>query len=220
MISFSVEAPDFERVRRMLAHMPGAAEKAASRAINKAANSAKAEVIRQTTDRYMIGAPELRKSIKIIGATSKRLQAKLISTSPLYPITKFKFKDSGGGVTTEVIASATKPWKSAFMAKVTGPYAGSHLGIFVRTGVFKPARKASNGAGGGRYYGRKSSRDGRRSKKGGPVMREQIKEKFSVSSAEMIGYPAIIDAILLLAAGKLGDELDRQIALFLEGKVI
>jgi hypothetical protein len=202
----------------MLAYMPGAAEKAASRAINKAVNSAKAEVMRQTSDRYMIGAPELRKSIKIIGATSKRLQAKLISTSHLYPITKFKFKDNGGKVTTEIVASETKPWKSAFIATVTGPYAGSHLGVFVRTGVFKPAAKASNGAGGGSYYGRKSSRNGRRSKKGGPVLREQIREKFSVSSAEMIGYPKIIDAVLLLAEARLKDELDRQIELFLNGK--
>jgi hypothetical protein len=213
MISFTVQAPDFERVRERLGHIPGAAEKAMSRALNRAINSAKTEAIRRVEERYEIGSSDLRKSLKVIGATSQRLRAKLVATSAFYPISKFNVRESGGKVITEVIRSRSKPWVTAFLATVTGMYGGKHLGVFVRNGKFKNPKE-------GRYAGCVSSRNGRRSAKGERIKREEIEEKFSVSSEEMVGHHEIVQAVMHLAEGKVRDELDRQIELFLSGKAV
>jgi hypothetical protein len=46
-----------------------------------------------------------------------------------------------------------------------------------------------------------------------------IEERFSVSSSEMVGHNDIVQAVMALAEGKVRGELDRQIELFLKGKV-
>jgi hypothetical protein len=208
MLSFGVQTPDFDRVQSLLAHIPGAAEKAMSRAINRAINSAKAEAIRDVKERYTVSDTEIRKGIKVIPATAKHLAARLIATSALHRVAKFKISKAGGTVQSEIVSGTRKTWPASFIAKLQS----GHVGLFARAKEYAIPSK-------GRYAGLKSSRDGRVSLKGTPIKRQKIIEAVTLPTSTMMGYHEVIEKTLELAEEKLQTELERQIGLFLRGEV-
>lgn len=211
MLRFGVRSPDIDRTRRMLMHIPGAAEKAISRAVNKAIATAQTEAIRRAKQRYAIGDADLRKGIKIVRATANRPTATLIATSALHRV--YKFKISKGAIAkSEIVRGNVKAWPHAFIAKMKS----GHVGLFKRL------RDRFSAPESGRYAKTKE-REATRGVSRGPVgarlKREKVEEVASVSTAEMIGHYEIIEEILEIAEGKLEDELNRQVELFLTGKV-
>jgi hypothetical protein len=208
MINFGVQAPDFGRVQTLLSHIPGAAEKAMSRAINKAINSAKAEAIRDIKGRYTISDTEIRRGIKVIPATANHLAARLIATSALHRVAKFKISKAGGLVQSEIVGGNRKSWPASFIAKLQS----GHVGLFARAKEYTIPSK-------GRYAGLKSSRNGPISPKGTPIKRQKIIDAVTLPTSTMMGYHEVIEKTLDLAEKKLQTELDRQIGLFLRGEV-
>lgn len=215
MINFGVQAPDFERVERLLSHIPGAAEKAMSRAINKAINSAKAEAIRGVKERYTISDTELRKGIKVIPATAKRLAARLVATSALHRVAKFKISKAGSLVQSEIVSGRGKTWPASFIARIKNQGGKDHVGLFAREREYTEPKK-------GRYArvkSREASRGISRSDVGSPLKRQNIVEAITLPTSTMMGYHEVIEKTLELAEQKLTSELDRQIGLFLRGEV-
>ena len=211
MISFGVQAPDIDRVQMLLGHIPGAAEKAMSRAINKAVNSAKTEAIREIKDRYTISDTEIRKSIKVVPATAKRLSAKLIATSALHRIAKFKTSKSSGGAISEIVSGKRKTWPSGFFARLKS----GHVGLFTRAKEFTKIES-------GRYAKnkeREATRGESRGAVGTSLKRQRILEATTLPTSTMMGYHEVIEKTLDIAEKNLNSELDRQIDLFLSGKV-
>jgi hypothetical protein len=208
MINFGVRAPDFERVQALLSHIPGAAEKAMSRAINKAINSAKTEAIRDIKGRYAIGDAEIRRGIKVIPSTANHLAARLIAVSAAHRVAKFEISKAGDTVQSEIVSGNKKPWPAGFITRLTE----GHIGLFARDKEYTVQSM-------GRYANRISSRNGRRSPKGTPVKRQSIFEAMTLRTPAMMGYHEVIEKTLNLAEEKLQTELDRQIGLFLQGDV-
>ncbi len=212
MLTFGVKAPDIARTKQLLAHIPGAAEKAISRAINRAIATANTEAIRGAKDRYTLSDSDLRKGIKIVKASPQRLKATLIATSGLHRVAKFK---TGKGPFSEIIKGNTKPWPHAFLAKLKGPQGGTHLGLFAREKEFKAPTQ-------GRYAKTKerlATRGVDRSPVGSSIKRQPIVEAVTVSTSEMLGYHEVIERTMELAGERLDAELARQVDLFLSGKV-
>lgn len=211
MLTFSARAPDVERVRALLAHIPGAAEKAISRALNAAVAKAKSEATTLVQGRYTVEPNEFKKSIKLLKASPKTLRAAFLVRGAAMRLSKFKHSQQGGLVTTEIVRGRAKQWPGSFIARV-----GGHTGIFSRKRDYSaPAH--------GRYAGRRKMREGtrgtQRGEVGGPRLRQKLAEAVTVSSARMAGYLEIVDLTLDLAGQKLEAELSRQTELFLSGKV-
>lgn len=103
MLRFEIKPPDFTAVQRQLAHIPGAAGKAMSRAINKAITTAKTEAIRGAKERYTIQSDALKTGIRVVLSSPRRLSATLLATSSFQRIAKFKVKLTGRLVTSEII---------------------------------------------------------------------------------------------------------------------
>ena len=196
MLSFGVKTEKFTEVARLLAHMPGAAEKATARAINRAVDKARTEVIARVAERYNISSAEIQKTTKIVGARPNRLAAVIYYTSRRgLAITKVKTKPKmpptqkavevrmRRRVSSEIIAGQKKEWPHAFIAQMKS----GHVGLFSRE---KDSKK-----------------------------RLPIHERVTVNVPGMAGHYSIINSVLELAQAKLDEELDRQMQLFLQGKV-
>ena len=212
MLTFGVKSPDAAHVRQMLAHISGAAEKALSRAINRAVSSANTEAVRGVKERYTISDSDLRKGIKIIKATPNRLQATLIATSGLQRVAKFK---TGKGPFSEIIKGRARQWPYSFLARLKGPQGGTHLGLFSREKEFATPKQGK--------YAKTKERHGtrgiERSAVGSRMKRQPIVEAATVSTSEMVGYYEVVERTLELAGERLDAELARQVDLFLSGKV-
>lgn len=215
MLRFEIKPPDFTAVQRQLAHIPGAAEKAMSRAINKAITTAKTEAIRGAKERYTIQSDALKTGIRVVLSSPRRLSATLLATSSFQRIAKFKVKLTGRLVTSEIIRGRNKVWPHSFLASVHGPHGGTHYGLFAREKEFSvPA--------GGRY-----AREKKRAATRGTdhnimsmrLKRQKIVEAVTVSNPQMLAYYETMEQTMVLAEERLKEELDRQIELFLSGKV-
>lgn len=203
MLTFAAKSPDVSTVRAMLAHMPGAAEKAVSRALNAALAKAKIEVLRGAKERYTVSSAEFNRGVKLLKASPKRLRATLLVRGAPLRIINFKVKRKP--TTTEVVRSQVKQWPHGFLAKV-----GGHVGLFARTGLWSKSERTKT---------KEASRGLSRSNVGSSLMRERIREITTVSAVQMAGYAEIVERTLELAGEKLEYELARQVELFLTGKV-
>lgn len=206
MLNFSVEISKTDEVRRILGHIPGAAEKAIAKALNSAATTAKKEAIRKTKGRYAISPEVLEKSLKIVRASPGRLKATFISSSSLLALTKFNTKQ-GKALSIEVIRGNNKRWPYAFLAKM----GSGHAGVWGREKEYTIPTKNQE------IKSKRASRGVDRGPVGSIIRRQKLVEKLSISIPEAIGHHEIIDEILLLAGQKIDGELNRQIELFLRG---
>lgn len=209
MLTLAANSPDVEHVRKLLAHIPGAADKALSRAVNRAIESAKTEALRAVRERYTLRADEFRKSVKVIKATPQKPTAMMITRGA--PLRVAKFKVSPRPTTSEIIAGRVRVWPHGFLERV-----GKHEGLFTRAKEHTIPTKGS-------YAGRKKTREGTRgisrSAVGAPIRRQKLSEATTISAAQMVCSPEILNTVLDLAAEKLEQELARQVELFLSGQV-
>lgn len=132
-MSFVVDTENIERARRMLAGIPGGADKAIARAINKSASKAVTEVIKGIRKNYRIQSPKARKyGTYIARAKPGNLAAKInikgrvlslsyFDTNPKEPAREVPFarvKKGGGGNLPRAFVAQMK----------TG-----HIGVFERS---------------------------------------------------------------------------------------
>ena len=136
-VSLSVDPGRFEEIRRVLAHIPGGAEKAVMRGLNRALEGARTEALKDIRDRYTISPDIVKASMHILKASPGRLVATLVSRGSGIPVSLFKTSDpvSQKGIPVKLRANATseikrgqsRQWSHGFLARMRG-----RTGFFMR----------------------------------------------------------------------------------------
>lgn len=177
-----------ERAERYLAGIPGAAARAMSKAMNRAAGSARAEAVRAITARYATRTTDVRNMIKLSTSTPDRLEVAITARSSAlslgyFPHTPKKPGTGGPGrpaLRAEIKRGAGKEVRGAFVVRVN-----SGLRVMTRTG-----QKTSSG------------RDGMRS-------------LYTIPLAEMMGRPdvreAVEEAVIETLDRRLSHEITREL---------
>lgn len=182
-----VEA-QLERARTFLAGVPGAAEKAAARALNKAAAAARETAVTTIVDRYAVNAADIREKITLSTATPERLGVAVVARSGSLALGYFPHSPAEAGtggpgkpvLHAEVIRGQERTVGDAFIATINGKPR-----VMIRTGG--------------------TSKSGR----------TQIKSVYTVPFASMLGASSVRDAVEDRAAEvldeRLGAEIDREL---------
>jgi hypothetical protein len=185
MITFTPE--QLAKAERMLGHLPGEVVKALNRAINRAADAARAEAVRGATARYRVQASAIRKTMTIYRAAGGQPAAAISSTGNRIPLFKFRVTPSSPATkrltrphkAAVLKANAPKPILGAFVARMKN----GKLGLFSRVGK----------------------------------KRFPIKEHFGLSIPEMLGQESVIRLIENRATEMLESRLEREIDFILSG---
>ncbi|MDR1510899.1 MAG: phage tail protein, partial [Synergistaceae bacterium] len=176
----------------VLRSIPGAAAKAAARAINRAAEGARTDAIKAICEQYAIKPVTVRKTLTIKMATEKKLTAEIISTGSQIGLYKFfvspkKPQNVPVEKRKTVIAGVKFGTKEKFPHGFVAWMEGGHEGLWHRTGG--------------------KTRSGRR----------EISEFFGPSVPQMLGNKHVLDFINKGIHERLDKELRRQISYLLGG---
>lgn len=182
MIEF-VEA-QLERARTMLASLPGAAERAAARALNKAAQQGREAAIAAIVERYAVNASDIRERITLSTASPSKLGVAVIARSGSLALGYFPHSpvDVGTGgpgapmLHAEVVRGQDRQVPGAFVAPINGKPR-----VMIRTGG--------------------TTKTGR----------TQIKSLYTVPFASMLGAELVHKAVEDRAAAVLDEQLGREI---------
>ena len=88
--SIKATSKQIEKAEKLLAGIPGGAEKALMRALNRAIESAKAEAVRAVGDVYTAKPKTVRAGIFLRKASPKKLEANLVSSESNLRLKEFK----------------------------------------------------------------------------------------------------------------------------------
>lgn len=117
-----------ERARDFLASIPGAAEVAVSRALNKASVAAREEAITSITTRYAVRAGDVREKITLRAATPENLGVEVVARSGPLSLTAFPHTPERAGtggtgrpaLRAEVLRGQPRDVPGAFIATIGG----------------------------------------------------------------------------------------------------
>lgn len=188
MITFAPE--QLAQAERMLGHLPGEVTKALTRAVNRAAEAARAEAIRGATARYRVKTVDVRKTLNIRKGGGNQPAAAISSTGSRIPLILFRVTPSQPTTGKRM----TRPHKAAVLkGKAPEPVPG----LFV-------ARMRSGHLGAWHRTGEKT-----RNKK------QKLLENFGPSIPEMLGHESVIRAVEARAQAILGERLEHEIEFIL-----
>lgn len=189
-VDISLSEVQLKNVRDSLLHIPGAADKAIARAINKAAEKARTEGIKAICGEYAIKPSDVRKTIHIVRARPGNLSAQIISTGGPIPLIKFHVtprKPPAKGTKVkdrEVVIAGVKFGNAVSMPhSFIATMESGHTGVFSRKGT-----------------GRNS-----------------IEERYSPAVPQMLGNKAVLEIIEEQALKRLDKELRHQISYLFSG---
>ncbi len=177
-----------ERAERFLSSIPGAAERAMTRALNAAIKGAEVEALEKIESRYEVRGADVKARLTLQLARPTSLSAKLGAKSPSLPLSYFPHTPNQPGtggrgrpaLSVSVLRGQSKDVRGGFVAKL-----GTKSRIAIRTG-----QKTRTG-------------------------KDALKVLFSVPIAEMLGVPNVRLAVEARAAelldAKLGPEIDREL---------
>ena len=185
MISLSISLGErHKELLSALAHIPGGANKAVARAINRAVEGARTDAIKAICEEYAIKPVDVRKSIHIVRATYQKLEAQIISTGGPLPLIQFRVNPKSTRTKRRVRAGVK------FGNQITLPHAfiqkmsNGHIGVFQR------------------------HTDGETGKM---VPRMPIKQLYAPSFPQMLGNKEVLKYIEMKAHYRLDKELRHQI---------
>jgi len=125
MVTFTPEQID--RAIRLLEHLPGKAQQAMARAMNRAIEGARTAAAKAIRGEYRVGAADVKKTMTLRRATPDRLDAEVKSVAPRVPLYAFAPRPSEPGTggrkrpTLRVgvkRAGGRKPLKGAFVVRL------------------------------------------------------------------------------------------------------
>lgn len=131
MIKIDVKS-DMEGLKKVLSHIPGAAQRAAARALTRAMKAARTAAGRSISEEYAVKGAEVKRYMRIVhGRTQKgkdTFSAKLLASSEPWELSKFphKPKKAGSGgpgrppLRVEVKRGQWKAVPGAFVAPLGG----------------------------------------------------------------------------------------------------
>ena len=132
----TIESADLKKSEELLKFVPGGVQKAAARAINRAADSAKTTASRALRKEYFIDRKAILNTIRIKRASTGGLSASMESRGRLIPLAKWKAApqanpSAGKPITARIKKSGSAgEGKGAFWATMKS----GHMGIFGRLG--------------------------------------------------------------------------------------
>ena len=185
MIKFTPE--QLAKAEAMLAHLPGEIAKVLARAINRAAEAARAEAIRAATARYNVKAGSVRKVLTLRRANAGSQAAAVSATGKRIPLIEFKVSPNQPSAKRMKRPHRAAVLKGGGMKDVPGMFVArlrnGRVGAFSRTGK----------------------------------ERSPIREHFGPSIPEMLGKDQVSKAIEARAQEILESRLEHEIARVLEG---
>ncbi|MCL6456495.1 MAG: phage tail protein [Gorillibacterium sp.] len=134
MIELSIE--HMERLEAALQETPEKIPRAAARAINRAAHTARTEAARKARQEYVIRHGDVIKTVKVYPASEADLSASVISKGSVIPLIKFKVNPKTPQpkrrkpLTATVRKGEGGPIARAFTAQMKSGY----IGVFQRAG--------------------------------------------------------------------------------------
>lgn len=130
-----IDAEEFKKAQKLLKHIDGGVEKAASRAINRATEASRTAAISKIREGYHVSAGKIRETISIKRASPTSLFSKVQSSGKRMSLIEFRHTPKeplkGGKraiVKVAVKKTGYKPLRHAFVAKLKGK-----IGIYERT---------------------------------------------------------------------------------------
>jgi len=173
-----------ERAQQALAGLPGAAEAAMARALNRAAVAGRQAAVTAITTRYAVRAGDVREKITLSTATPEQLSVTVEARSPSLALGYFPHTPSRPGtggrdkpaLTAEIVRGSSKPFAGAFVATINGKPR-----VMIRTGAL---------TGGGK---------------------QAIASVYSVPIAVMLGADSVREAVETRALEVLDERLDHEI---------
>lgn len=194
-MSVTINTDQLTRVEQMLGHIPGAANKAASNAINRAVMTARTEASKKIREMYYINQKAIYATMTVIKASPSNPVARIKSKSGPIPLIKFKVKPTSpyekqGSETTRVQKRAAKKRRGspviarvkkggggeishAFIAKMKS----GHVGVFEREGK----------------------------------TRKPMDQLYGPSITQMLGNPSVIQYIEAQSLAKLDERITHEI---------
>lgn len=134
-MAVKIDAQQLENARKLLGHINGGVEKAASRAINRATEASRTAAITKIREGYHVSAGTVRDTIRIRRARPTSLYAMVRSSGKRMSLTAFSVRPSdpqkkGKKAIVKVAVKKTgyKPLRKAFIANMKG-----NVGIYERT---------------------------------------------------------------------------------------
>jgi hypothetical protein len=173
-----------ERARAFLGAIPGAAERATARALNRAAHEGRESAIVAILERYAVSPSDIRERIKLTTATPQRLGVAVVARSGslslgYFPHSPVRTGTGGPGkqiLRAEVLRGQQRGIAGAFIARINGKPR-----IMIRTGG--------------------TTKTGR----------TQIRSLYTVPFASMLGASSVVDAVEDRAVAVLDVQLEREI---------
>lgn len=186
-----------ERAEKLLEHIPGAANKAASRALNRATTNARANMVRSVRDNYTAKAGDIRSTMTVKKSSVSRLETEIKSSGDPIRLIKFKVnpKTVNGRRRTPIRVGVKRGGQTAIKKGFIARMPNGSMGVFERLGRFKTASS-------GRYAGKR---------------REVIEQKFGPSVPQMIGNEKVLDYVSDAATEMFNDRLLHEVNRILEG---
>jgi hypothetical protein len=188
-VTISLNESQFRAVRESLRHIPGAAEKAIARALNRAVEGGRTDAIRVVCEEYTIRPIDVRKTIHIVRAKPGKLEAQIISTGKAIPLAKFNVKPKKPPkqegvkmvnrmrrkVITTVKTGSTHVGRGEKPEWFVQKMASGHIGVFYREGL------------------------------------QSIKQEYRLATPQMLGNSKVLKLIEERAKVRLDKELTHQI---------
>jgi len=173
-----------ERARDFLASIPGAAEKAVSNALNRAATVGRDEAVKAIDERYAVRPSDVRDKISLRSATPNNLTISIVARSGSLSLTYFPH--------TPIAAGTGGPGMPVLRAEVLRGHEKDVAGAFIATINGKPRIMIRTG---GKTATGKSA----------------IKILSTVPIANMLGAESVQEAVETRALAVFDENLDREI---------
>jgi hypothetical protein len=173
-----------ERAQAFLSAIPGAAERAMARALNRAAEVGRERAIAEIVGRYAVQPSDVREKITLQPATPSNLQIGVVARSGSLALGYFPHAPTEAGtggrgrpvLRAEVVRGQEREVGGAFVARINGK-----ARIMIRTGG--------------------TSKSGR----------TQIRSVYTVPIANMLGVRSVREAVEARAFEVLDEQLDKEI---------
>lgn len=184
-IAIGIDGNLYKQAQDALRHLPKAADKAVARALNRALEGARTDVVKKICAEYAIRPVDVRKTLHIVRAKPDKLEARILSSGRAIPLIRFRVspirppQQKGKKIAERRVVVAgvkfgtAEPFPYSFIAKV----GNEHVGVFSRVGNTSLP----------------------------------IKQKYGPAIPQMLGNEAVLKYIEEQAKGRLERELRHQI---------
>jgi len=188
-------AEQLARAEAALSHIPGAAQKAAAAAINRAAQSAMTAASKAARENYYVKHSDVLNTMKLYRATPADLSAMVVSRGHLLALSKFRVTPKNPNPAKAAKARWKKGKASPLVARVRKGEGGSIPGAFVarvesgHVGVFRRTTKA----------------------------KYPVEHLYGPAIPQMLGSRSVSEAVETRAKEQLETRLEHEINRILEG---